>query len=182
MKNEDDLRLFIQQHAEIVRVLKIVEGLPLPDCWVGGGFIRNAVWDELHNFPFRSMHQDIDIIFFDRDTHDDVHSLFLENELSNQLPEENWSIKNQFLMQPHFGQPEYTCSEDGMRHWPEICTAIAARVKENSVELLLPYGARDLLDLVVRPTPYFQSNSAIIRQRATIKQWKHHWPKLLFHI
>lgn len=181
MKDEHDLRLFILNHPQILRVLKIVEALSLPDCWVGGGFIRNATWDSLHEYSFRSLHQDIDIIFFDKNLHNENYCIFLDKYLSQNFPGENWSVKNQFLMQRDFNLLGYTCSEDAMRYWPETCTAIAARVKGNSIELLLPYGVEDLLNLTVRPTPYFKDNPEIILRRAKSKNWRKHWPNLIFY-
>ena len=30
------------------RILRLVQELELPDCWVAAGFVRSAIWDHLH--------------------------------------------------------------------------------------------------------------------------------------
>ena len=45
-------------------VLEQVRSLSLPDCWVAAGFIRNMVWDSLHDYS-NSPNNDVDVIFYD---------------------------------------------------------------------------------------------------------------------
>jgi hypothetical protein len=34
--------------TERLRLVRLVDSLGLPDCWIAAGFVRNAVWDSLH--------------------------------------------------------------------------------------------------------------------------------------
>src|SRR5699024_12615064 len=49
----------------MTRVLKTVDRLKCKDAWVCAGFIRNKVWDVLHDM--KTSLNDIDVIYFDSD-------------------------------------------------------------------------------------------------------------------
>ena len=58
--------------------LNLVAELELPDGWIGAGFVRNAVWDRLHDRPMTPL-SDIDVLYCDPertdaniDEHDDT--------------------------------------------------------------------------------------------------------------
>jgi hypothetical protein len=76
------------------------------------------------------------------------------------------------------GDPPYANTEDALRHWPETCTAIAARSLEGRIELLAPFGIDDLVSLVVRPAPTFAGKIGVYRARVISKAWQARWPKL----
>ncbi len=43
-------------------VLGVVRALHLPDCWIGAGFVRNAVWDYLHQRSRSPLDGDVDVV------------------------------------------------------------------------------------------------------------------------
>ena len=49
--------------------LAAVRSLALPDCWIGAGFVRNAVWNALHA-GVKGFHpppeSDVDVVYFDQ--------------------------------------------------------------------------------------------------------------------
>jgi hypothetical protein len=49
MKTVDDVVDVIAHRPRMMRLLDAVEALSLPNCWIGAGFVRNAVWDRLHD-------------------------------------------------------------------------------------------------------------------------------------
>jgi len=51
----------IQEDRYRMNILSIVSSLKLPDWYIGAGFVRNLVWDHLHNFPSTPLN-DIDVI------------------------------------------------------------------------------------------------------------------------
>ena len=57
----------IKKDSSMMNILKIVRELNLPDCWIGAGFIRNKIWNTLHNIDTENIHRDIDVIFFDQE-------------------------------------------------------------------------------------------------------------------
>src|SRR5690625_2648685 len=137
-------------------VLNDVKKLQLPDWWVCAGFVRSKIWDVLHFFSERTPLPDIDVIYYD--TAD--MSEFIEKELQNQLKEYNptipWSVKNQARMHHKNKVPPYSSSVDAISKFPETATALGVRIDvEEKLILTAPCGIHDVLNLQIKPTPYF---------------------------
>jgi len=65
--DEPGLVSFIREQPEMLGLLQVVaRTVQLPDCWVGAGFIRNAVWDYLHGRQVTcATLRDVDVVYFD---------------------------------------------------------------------------------------------------------------------
>ena len=74
----------------------------------------------------------------------------------------------------------FKSSFDGVAHFTEIPTAIAARIHEGKLEIMAPHGLDDLFAGVVKPTPAFQAMPflAIYEKRMQQKQWQLIWSLL----
>lgn len=161
-------------------LLSLVSSLGLPDCWIAAGFVRNAVWDHLHDFSARSPAGDVDVIWFNSHIQDPSEDRRLEDKLRQFEPSIDWSVKNQARMHVRNGDNPYTSSADAMRFWPETATAVAARfVDENCCEVTAPLGMDDLYSLILRPTSRFRAEKrAIYYERLRKKDWISSWPRL----
>jgi hypothetical protein len=161
-------------------VLAVVRSLRLPDCWVGAGFVRNAVWDHLHQRAPSPLSTDVDVLWFDPERADPSEDTKLEAKLRMTDPSLRWSVKNQARMHSCNGDAPYLSAVEAMRFWPETATAIA--VRRNGVdqcEIAAPFGLDDLFGLVVRPTPRFAHNKLpIYEDRIKTKGWMAKWPLL----
>lgn len=178
-----------QRVADILRadtlrwhVLGLVEALALPDCWIGAGFVRNAIWDHLHQrlpAPLTS-DMDVDVIWFDPSRAGEQEDRRIEDDLRQAAPEISWSVKNQARMHKRNGDARYRSANDAMRHWPETATAVAARrYGAGQCAISAPYGLADLLALRLRPTPGFRGiRRATFDARVASKNWLDIWPKL----
>ena len=92
-------------------------------------------------------------------------------------------MKNQVYMHQHSpGTDPYRSACDAVSKYPEQCTALAVRLrKEGQLELFLPYGTKDIEDLIVQPTPHFLASPerlAVYTERMRKKDWKRKWPAL----
>jgi len=163
------------------RLLGLAAQLNLPDCWIGAGFVRNAVWDHLHDRAPSPPSGDVDVIWFDAHRLNPELDRALETQLLEQEPSIQWSVKNQARMHTRNGDTPYLSAVDAMRHWPETATAVAARrVGPRDCEVACPLGSDDLLELRLRPTPRFIGEKrAIFNQRVEAKRWLSTWPKLV---
>jgi len=65
MKDKNQLFSIINEQPINLEVLKSVQDLKLNDCWIGAGFIRNAVWNKLHEKKCTVIDYDIDVVFYD---------------------------------------------------------------------------------------------------------------------
>ena len=184
MNSEQVLQIKALIGADPVRmsILSLVQSLGLPDCWVGAGFLRSAVWDHLHQRAHSPLPSDIDVIWFDPGRATVQTDTELEACLRNMDASYNWSVKNQARMHLRNSDTPYASAIDAIRFWPETATAIAIRLdSQGALEVAAPLGLEDLLQLVVRPTARFQIDKReIYLERMQGKDWLRTWPNLKF--
>jgi hypothetical protein len=161
-------------------LLGVVSALRLPDCWIGAGFVRNAVWDHLHGRLPSPPQGDVDVIWYDDRRTDPEQDRHLETSLTDAEPSVVWSVKNQARMHVRNADQPYRSSTDAMRFWPETATAIAARrTEEGNCEIAAPLGLDDLFRLVIRPTSRFTTDKHdMFKARVDDKDWLTRWPRL----
>jgi hypothetical protein len=162
------------------RILGLVRGLGLPDCWVAAGFVRNAVWDHLHGRRAGSLTGDVDVVWFSRALADASEDRSLEAELRSLDPTIGWSVKNQARMHRRNSDVPYSSTEDAMSHWPETATSVGVQLTEwGGLRIAAPFGLDDLFALVVRPTPGFADEKRpMFLARVHDKDWLAAWPLL----
>ncbi len=175
------LRALITADTLRFKALEAAAALDLSDCWIGAGFVRDAVWDHLHGYEVSEPKGDVDVIWFDAASPQADLDDRIEQELHNAMPGLRWSVKNQARMHLRNGDAPYTSVSDAMRHWPETATAVAARLgRLGSVEVNAPLGLDDLFALRLRPTPRFLLGKLpIFVDRIASKCWMDRYPKLL---
>lgn len=162
------------------RLFQHVRALDLPDCWIAAGFVRNAVWDHLHDRALSPVSTDVDVIWFDAEHCTAEHDKTLEAALRAMDPSVVWSVKNQARMHIRNGDEPYLCATDAMRYWPETATAVAVRLgRDGTCDVAAPLGLEDLFGLIVRPTHRFVTQKrAIFEARFESKRWMSRWPAL----
>lgn len=182
MRNEQWILTLIEEDGWMMDILQAAQSLELPDCWVCAGFVRTKVWDTLHGRTTRTPLPDIDVVYFDAACLEEQEEKRLEACLSERLPGVPWSVKNEARMHLVNRFPSYTSTEDAISKFPETATALGVRLdRHGRVILTAPCGVRDLLDLVVRPTPFFREQEErmdIYVQRVAKKNWKAIWPRI----
>ena len=161
-------------------VLDVVRALRLPDGWIGAGFVRNAVWDHLHQRPPSPLTGDVDVIWHDPGRTDPAEDRRLEAVLRAAEPSVSWSVKNQARMHARNGDAPSPSATEAMCFWPETATAVAVRRHGlDGFAVAAPFGLDDLLNLVLRPTPRFsRGKRGIYENRLRTKGWTVSWPLL----
>jgi hypothetical protein len=161
-------------------VFGLVYSLGLPDCWIGAGFVRNAVWDHLHGRSASRLAGDVDIIWFHPTRAASSDDQKIEAALRTSEPLINWSVKNQARMHFRNGDAPYVSTVDAMHGWPETATAVAARQTDGGAyEIAAPFGLDDLFTLTLRPTPRFRGEKhGVYLDRVRKKGWLKMWPRL----
>jgi uncharacterized protein len=184
LQNEQDIIRLIEEDEWMMKILKTVKMLDLPDWWVCAGFIRSKIWDTLHGFETRTPLPDVDVIYYNSSNLDEKEEKGFEKQLFDLAPGIGWSVKNQARMHEINGFPPYKSSVDGIAHFPESVTALGAKLDaDDKVILTAPYGVSDLINLQVKPSPPFQTDYriSVYRKRVKQKNWKSTWNKLVFH-
>src|SRR5690554_2893784 len=114
----------MKSNSKLMRDLELVRDLELPDWYIAAGYVRNFVWDHLHEYSNSTPLNDVDIVYFDpSDVRIDKERTF-DDLLKSQVPEYNWSVKNQARMHLRNGSIPYTSVSDAMKRWPETATAV----------------------------------------------------------
>lgn len=124
MDNITKLRTILVNDPCRWRALGAVRSLRLPDCWIGAGFIRNAVWDHLHDRPATTPigavpvgavpAGDVDVIWFDLARIEPSVDMGLEAQLRSLEPRLAWSVKNQARMHIRNGDLPYASCLDAL--------------------------------------------------------------------
>jgi uncharacterized protein len=176
------LERLIRASEWFMRVLRAARVCGAPDCWVGGGVLRDLVWDQLHGGFVPERVKDVDVAFFDPTDLRPERDRAVEDELVRLLPGVRWDAKNQAAVhlwyQRHFGlevQP-LTSAADGVGTWPETATAVAMRLAaDGRLAIVAPCGLSDLLDGVCRRNPRRVSVEEF-RRRVRAKRVADRWP------
>jgi uncharacterized protein len=187
IKNDKDIIQLIKEDEWMMDILRAVKSLNLPDWWVCAGFVRSKIWDTLHGFKERTPIPDIDVIYFDDTNMDELEEKKFEIRLRNILPNIPWSVKNEARMHIVNNISPYSSSVDAISKFPETATSLGVKLDEkNDIILVAPWGVDDVINLEVKPTPYFKESkelSKIYEERITKKNWKNIWYKVkVFHI
>ena len=179
-KQEDILRAIVLKSDHIMQLLETIRNID-NRLYLGGGVVRNAVWDYLHGYSSATASDDVDIIYFDPETIEKAQDVKIESKLRGVAPNVRWSVKNQARMHTVNEEPAYTSLEDAISKWPETATAMVIRKSHGgALEVIAPCGLDDLFRLVVRPTPHFNSKLERYSARLEKKKWEENWPKLAF--
>ncbi len=169
----------IKNNSWQMEALKAACSLGLPDWLIGAGFVRNPVWDKLHDLNKQTAIPDIDIAYFDLSDLSEETETRYQDILNQQMPFA-WSVTNQARMAEINNQSKrYISTEDAIAHWPETATAVGVRMlPDASLEIISPYGLEDLFSLKLRMTPNFGDGYDAFLSRIEKKQWLKKWPKL----
>lgn len=163
----------------MMKDLRIVRDLRLPEAYISAGYVRNYIWDYVHGFTNRTPLNDIDLIYYDLEQLDEEIDIQYEQQLIEQTGNFLWSVKNQARMHIRNGDEPYSGIEDAISHWPETVTGIAIRLEDDDrLTYVCPYGLDDIFECRVRQSPKFHDRS-YYHSRISKKNWSQIWPKLL---
>lgn len=182
MKTEKDILQAIREDAWMMEILSAVKKLDLPDWWICAGFVRTKVWDDLHGFDKRTALGDIDVIYFELSCLDEAKEKMFEEKLASLMPNLPWSLKNQARMHEVNQLPAYLSSVDAISKFPETATALGVKLDDkNELHLTAPCGIADLLQMEIKPTEHFKTNTQLLKiyeNRLVNKKWTAKWPEV----
>ncbi|KXO13400.1 hypothetical protein AKG98_3198 [Moritella sp. JT01] len=173
----DRVITLIEKDELRVKALDCVQQLDLPHCYLAAAFVRNLVWDHLHQKSISTPLNDADVIYFDVTESNSENYKLIESQLSVLMPELNWEVRNQALMHKRNGDKPYLNIIDAMSYWPEKETAVAIRKLDNgNYECISAFGFESLFNLQVTRNP--KRPLEIFSERVTSKGWLAHWSNL----
>jgi len=179
LRDAQDVYEFVLDDPFRRSVIETARSIGLPDGAIGAGFVRQPVWDYLHDFPPNETFADIDVLYFDASDLTPESELRLEQELAHRLPGVPWEVTNQARMHLKNGDPAYRDTEDAIAHWLETPTAVAMRLIARSAgSLIAPFGIDDLLAIQIKATPAGIRRREAYRNRLRQKDWHLRWPSV----
>lgn len=154
--------------------------LALPDWALGAGFVRNLIWDHLHQKAEPTPLNDIDLIYLDPGDPEGAGEREYEAWLRIRLPDQRWEVRNQARMHVRQQVPPFASSLEALSHWVEVPTCIGVRLLANDeFEWLAPHGFGHNWSLQVSANPRCRQESRIFIDRIRDKQWQRIWPDLV---
>ncbi len=157
--------------------LRAVRALQLPDWYLAAGFLRNAIWDAVHQLPQTPLN-DIDLVFFDPLDLSLDRETQLEQHLAAQFPGQCFEVRNQARMHLKHGHPPYQHCGDGIRRWVEQPTCVGVRLlADDRLEFYAPFGLALNWSLQVTINPDFP-RPEVFAERVAAKRWLELWPQL----
>lgn len=151
--------------------------LALPDWCLAAGFVRNLVWDRLHDYVTATPLNDIDLVFFDPEEMgaERDRALTRQLQIATGAP---WSAKNQARMHLRHDHAPYASTADAMRFWVERETAVGVSLDSHGcLGLIAPLGVESLLAGRVTHNP-LHADSRVFLRRIAAKGWRERWPLL----
>lgn len=175
---EQETEALIRQDNLRMRCLKAARLLMLPDWFIGTGFLRNAIWDHLHQRSDATPLNDVDLVYFDPDDLSLEREQCFEARLHALLPEMKWEVRNQARMHLKHGLTPFQNTADGISCWVERQTCVGVRLdSEGQMLFTAPYGLDENWSLHVSICPR-NPRPALFRDRIRKKQWDRLWPRL----
>lgn len=176
---EEKLTHWLHNDDERMHALRTAATLNLPQWCLAAGFVRNLIWDKLHGFEYTTALSDIDLIYYDNsETSEKIDRNY--ERILHSMSNVPWSVKNQARMHKKIGVNPYHSVVDAMSYWPEVETAIGAKINHRQeIEIISPFA----LPLLVNTTVTVNSKHPepnIAKKRAAEKGWLKKWPNLVF--
>jgi hypothetical protein len=206
LRNVERLKLYqrvceiIQADSQRMSCLHALQQLALPQGYLGAGFLRNAIWDFLHNKSTPTPLNDVDVIYFDADNTQRAKDTFYEMRLNEVLPQVKWQVKNQARMHVLHGHAPYKNCEEAISYWieKETCVAIALSTADRVAlsasasasahlsssfetagpfEILAPFGLQSNFAGTISINPKYPRPD-VFNERIQKKRWCEIWPTL----
>lgn len=167
----------LQADAWRMDCLLAVRALQLPDWYLAAGFLRNAIWDAVHQLSQTPLN-DIDLVFFDPLDVSSERETRLEQQLATQFPGQCFEVRNQARMHLKHGHLPYQHCGDGIRRWVEQPTCVGVRLlADDQLRFFAPFGLALNWSLQVAMNPDFP-RPEVFAERVATKRWLELWPQL----
>lgn len=167
----------------LMRFLRGMADLGLPDPLLGSGAIYNTVWNVLTGRERHVGVKDADIVYFDPndqsyEAEDRVIRRTQAYFTDSPIPIE---VRNQARVHLWFPEkfglpyPELTCSADMLLYFATKTHAVAARIEDGEIVIFAPFGLDDLFSFRLTPNPALDNRATHERKAARAMAL---WPEL----
>ncbi|MGY1711246.1 nucleotidyltransferase family protein [Geodermatophilus sp. SYSU D00758] len=181
---EEDFLAVVLADPVVAAVLGRAPRLGLPDWWLAGGALAQAVWNALDGRPPGAGVADYDLFYFDAaDTswaaEDRViraaAALFADLDAVVEVRNE---ARVHLWYEARFGVPArpFTSSRDAVDHFASTTCCLALTSAAGVPELYAPHGLADVFARRVRPNPVLAPRQVY---ESKARRWAGEWPTLV---
>ena len=186
-KDNDRLIGIVASQPWLMSVLIYLERSGPPNGCIGAGCVAASVWNRLTDRTPLWGVKDVDIAYFNPDQlAGEAEESELSMRLSRAFPEVQvpFDVKNQARVhlwyERRFGCPitPYRSLEHAISTWPTTATSVGVALRNGRLQIIAPFGLKDLLGHVVRP-----NRAQVTREiyEAKVARWTAIWPELRVH-
>src|SRR5450759_893439 len=93
-ESQERLATLVRRSPLLMRALRVARTVDPPDWLIGGGVIRDRVWDHLHGYARVARSKDVDLVFFDPASPECEMERSVLKELTSLAPEIPWDVTN----------------------------------------------------------------------------------------
>ena len=165
VKYQKELIELISENGDIMHILKCIRSLG-GEYWLGGGAIRNLVWDKAHGIT--TVPKDYDVVHYNLDNSLD-YDMIQWHKLMSLDSSVEWQVVNQLR------KVNCTSLLKGVMTWIDISSCVIIQLNDsNEILVEAPYGLDILFNLILMPNTSNQKYKELILK----KQWQTFFPKL----
>ncbi|WP_244327923.1 nucleotidyltransferase family protein [Roseibium sp. RKSG952] len=183
-ERETRLREIIRTAPHLIKILKKIRDLGLPDAWLVSGGLYQTVWNALTRRDLMNGIKDFDIIYFDgKDLSYDGEDKVIR-AVAAALPDlaSVLEVRNQARVhlwyENRFGTPyrPLTCSIESLTNYAAKTHAVAVRLTdEDRLEIRAPFGLANIFALRLVPNLMKDNAQTYTEKAARMMQY---WPEL----
>ncbi|KRL03154.1 nucleotidyltransferase family protein [Liquorilactobacillus capillatus] len=181
MEYEQDLISLIKETPELTSLLEIISTFKLSNWALCAGTIRNLIWSQLSYRPYSAIKNNIDILY-SNSSESYEHLLTTRALITQKYPNYLWNLQNTALTSTNGREPHGKDLLTAISTIPENCSAVGVYLENNKLQIIAPYGLKDLFKFEVHPSPLFMADPKKLqfyRRRMLRKNWPALWPEVL---
>lgn len=173
----------VRLNPVVDRILERLPDLALPDCWLAAGCLFQTVWNVRSGRDPQAGILDHDVNYHDAsdlswEAEDGAIRRAAEvfGDVGGRVEVRN-EARVHLWYEQKFGVacPPYRSTAHAVSTFPNCSSAVAVRPGPDGLEVLAPYGLRDLFAMVTRPNPVLAPAGVYAAKTA---RWQREWPAL----
>ncbi len=181
------LASMVERNPVVVTILRRLDALQVPDCWLAAGAVFQTVWNVISGRDPGEGIRDYDVNYFDgsdlswegedaviRRAATVFGDLDAEVEVRNEARVHLW-------YEERFGVacPPYRSTAHAISTFPNCSSCLAVRrAGDGGLEVCAPFGLSDLFAMRCRPNPVLAPREVY---EAKTDRWREQWPRLEVH-
>jgi hypothetical protein len=178
-----ELERVVRLNPVVDELLRLMEDLSLPDCWLAAGALFQTVWNILSDRDPQAGILDYDINYFDDtdlswEAEDAAISCAADvfSEVDGEIQVRN-EARVHLWYEEKFGTPcpPYRSTCHAVSTFPNCSSCVAMRPTAHGTEIYAPYGLTDLFRMTTRPNPLLAPERVYLEKT---RRWAAEWPQL----